>query len=200
MVGTLLLNPDNHVTAFQKHTRQNGVACVINIALTHPVYGSKCQASFSFRPIRVAVNKIVLIQVMQCFHCLCLCLYTSCTFHTIFIYFSPQDTWNEICNLICQFTLNPVIQCLLCIVSCQFSFSRHMSDVNRDGALSLEEFCTAMHLVVLRRNDIELPDHLPPSLMPYVPFANPGECFTSINTPRQSYWSGVRGDDLDYKR
>ncbi|XP_013415469.1 ralBP1-associated Eps domain-containing protein 1 isoform X5 [Lingula anatina] len=42
-----------------------------------------------------------------------------------------------------------------------------LSDVNKDGALSLEEFCTAMHLVVLRRNEIELPDSLPPSLMPY---------------------------------
>ena len=46
--------------------------------------------------------------------------------------------------------------------------------MNRDGALSLEEFCTAMHLVVLRRNEIELPDHLPPALVPYVPL-NPGE-------------------------
>ncbi|CAL1542658.1 unnamed protein product [Lymnaea stagnalis] len=42
-----------------------------------------------------------------------------------------------------------------------------LSDLNFDGALSLEEFCIAMHLVVLRRNDIELPDHLPISLMPY---------------------------------
>ncbi|PVD28547.1 hypothetical protein C0Q70_11135 [Pomacea canaliculata] len=42
-----------------------------------------------------------------------------------------------------------------------------LSDLNRDGALSMEEFCIAMHLVVLRRNDIELPDHLPASLMPY---------------------------------
>ena len=54
-------------------------------------------------------------------------------------------------------------------------FLRQLSDVNRDGALSLEEFCTAMHLVVLRRNDIDLPNSLPPSLMPYVPLSNPGE-------------------------
>lgn len=47
-----------------------------------------------------------------------------------------------------------------------------LSDLNRDGALSLEEFCIAMHLVVLRRNDIELPDHLPLSLMPYSALAN----------------------------
>ncbi|XP_048240132.1 ralBP1-associated Eps domain-containing protein 1-like isoform X4 [Haliotis rufescens] len=42
-----------------------------------------------------------------------------------------------------------------------------LSDLNRDGALSLEEFCIAMHLVVLRRNEIELPERLPLSLMPY---------------------------------
>lgn len=47
-----------------------------------------------------------------------------------------------------------------------------LSDVNRDGALSLEEFCTAMHLVVLRRNDIELPESLPPALLPYTPLIN----------------------------
>nr|CAG4643748.1 EOG090X01QX [Lepidurus arcticus] len=41
-----------------------------------------------------------------------------------------------------------------------------LSDVTRDGALSLDEFCTAMHLVVLRRNGIPLPEILPPSLIP----------------------------------
>ena len=34
---------------------------------------------------------------------------------------------------------------------------------------TLQEFCTAMHLVVLKRNQVELPTTLPPSLMPYVP-------------------------------
>eukprot|EP00106_Octopus_bimaculoides_P017172 XP_014784614.1 PREDICTED: ralBP1-associated Eps domain-containing protein 1-like isoform X4 [Octopus bimaculoides] len=47
-----------------------------------------------------------------------------------------------------------------------------LSDLNRDGALSLDEFCIAMHLVVLRRNEIELPDHLPVSLMPYSTLTN----------------------------
>lgn len=41
-----------------------------------------------------------------------------------------------------------------------------LSDVTKDGALSLEEFNVAMHLVVLRRNNIPLPDSLPPSLVP----------------------------------
>ncbi|XP_018576410.1 ralBP1-associated Eps domain-containing protein 1 [Anoplophora glabripennis] len=41
-----------------------------------------------------------------------------------------------------------------------------LADVTKDGALSLQEFNTAMHLVVLRRNHIELPDVLPPTLMP----------------------------------
>ncbi|RWS12305.1 ralBP1-associated Eps domain-containing protein 1-like protein [Dinothrombium tinctorium] len=36
-----------------------------------------------------------------------------------------------------------------------------LSDVDKDGALTCEEFCTAMHLVVLRRNNVELPDFLP---------------------------------------
>lgn len=44
-----------------------------------------------------------------------------------------------------------------------------LSDVDKDGALSIEEFCTAMHLVVLRRNNIELPETLPPCLIPKVP-------------------------------
>ena len=42
-----------------------------------------------------------------------------------------------------------------------------MSDVNHDGALSLEEFCTAMHLVVLRLNGFQLPDELPLQLQPF---------------------------------
>lgn len=39
-----------------------------------------------------------------------------------------------------------------------------LADVTRDGALSLQEFYVAMHLVVLRRNHIPLPDVLPPTL------------------------------------
>lgn len=47
-----------------------------------------------------------------------------------------------------------------------FVYDRQLADVTRDGALSLEEFFTAMHLVVLRRNNIELPETLPASLNP----------------------------------
>ena len=41
-----------------------------------------------------------------------------------------------------------------------------LSDVSKDGCLSLDEFLTAMHLVVLRRNDIALPESLPNCLRP----------------------------------
>jgi len=41
-----------------------------------------------------------------------------------------------------------------------------LSDVTKDGCLSLEEFLTAMHLVVLRRNEIPLPEELPVCLRP----------------------------------
>lgn len=41
-----------------------------------------------------------------------------------------------------------------------------LCDVTKDGALSLDEFTAAMHLVVLRRNNIPLPPILPACLMP----------------------------------
>ncbi|EDW88044.1 ralBP1-associated Eps domain-containing protein 2 isoform X1 [Drosophila yakuba] len=43
-----------------------------------------------------------------------------------------------------------------------------LCDVTRDGALSLSEFTAAMHLVVLRRNNIPLPTSLPQCLHPNV--------------------------------
>ena len=41
--------------------------------------------------------------------------------------------------------------------------------MTKDGALSFPEFCTAMHLVVLRVRSFDLPDELPPKLQPYAP-------------------------------
>lgn len=40
-----------------------------------------------------------------------------------------------------------------------------LADITRDGALSLQEFFVAMHLVVLRRNHVPLPGVLPPPLL-----------------------------------
>ncbi|XP_068210812.1 ralBP1-associated Eps domain-containing protein 1 isoform X2 [Palaemon carinicauda] len=62
-----------------------------------------------------------------------------------------------------------------------------LADVTKDGALSLEEFFTAMHLVVLRRNHIELPETLPPSLNPLMQRSESsggegGNCIASGNS------------------
>ncbi|KAI5637547.1 cytoskeletal-regulatory complex EF hand domain-containing protein [Phthorimaea operculella] len=43
-----------------------------------------------------------------------------------------------------------------------------LSDINKDGMLTLEEFSIAMHLIVLRRNNIPVPDVLPAPLVPKV--------------------------------
>uniref|UniRef100_A0A8C7VUE0 RALBP1 associated Eps domain containing 1 n=1 Tax=Oncorhynchus mykiss TaxID=8022 RepID=A0A8C7VUE0_ONCMY len=41
-----------------------------------------------------------------------------------------------------------------------------LSDFDKDGALTLDEFCAAFHLVVARKNSYDLPEKLPESLMP----------------------------------
>ena len=41
----------------------------------------------------------------------------------------------------------------------------NLSDITRDGSLSLPEFLVAMHLVVAKRNNISLPTSLPPPLL-----------------------------------
>ena len=48
---------------------------------------------------------------------------------------------------------------------CSFSL-RHLSDINKDNALNLDEFCIAMHLVVALRHGLELPSTLPAILLP----------------------------------
>ncbi len=59
-----------------------------------------------------------------------------------------------------------------------------LSDVDKDGALTLDEFCAAMHLVVLRRNNVELPNKLPLSLMPSIsPVDNP---ISSLNSSKSN--------------
>ena len=38
--------------------------------------------------------------------------------------------------------------------------------MDRDGALTFSEFCTAFHLIVARKNGYPLPESLPPTLQP----------------------------------
>lgn len=38
--------------------------------------------------------------------------------------------------------------------------------MDRDGALTFSEFCTAFHLIVARKNGYPLPEGLPPTLRP----------------------------------
>uniref|UniRef100_UPI00358FC648 ralBP1-associated Eps domain-containing protein 1-like isoform X5 n=1 Tax=Myxine glutinosa TaxID=7769 RepID=UPI00358FC648 len=41
-----------------------------------------------------------------------------------------------------------------------------LSDFDQDGALTLDEFCAAFHLVVARKNGYDLPERLPETLIP----------------------------------
>lgn len=51
-------------------------------------------------------------------------------------------------------------------------FFRELSDVDKDGALTFPEFCTAFHLIVARKNGYLLPETLPATLRPG--FVEPG--------------------------
>jgi hypothetical protein len=46
-----------------------------------------------------------------------------------------------------------------------FFNNRHLSDINKDNALDLDEFCIAMHLVVALRHGLDLPTILPDVLV-----------------------------------
>lgn len=72
-----------------------------------------------------------------------------------------------------------------------------LADITRDGALSLQEFFVAMHLVVLRRNHVPLPDVLPPPLLipllkqktgppPHVPSTTTQQPMTQKTPPNAS--------------
>ena len=42
---------------------------------------------------------------------------------------------------------------------------RRLADVNKDNALSQQEFCVAMKLVMMRRKGYEIPSSLPQALL-----------------------------------
>lgn len=76
----------------------------------------------------------------------------------------------------------------------------NLSDVNHDGALSLAEFCTAMHLVVLRVNGFELPDELPPQLQPYTPLIDLSDSTTilpAINNDQPDNWANFKDSNSE---
>jgi hypothetical protein len=74
----------------------------------------------------------------------------------------------------------------------------NLADINHDGALSLAEFCTAMHLVVLRVNGFELPDELPPQLQPYTPLIDLSDSATMLpqTTEQSENWATFRNSEL----
>ncbi|CAF1330353.1 unnamed protein product [Rotaria sp. Silwood1] len=68
----------------------------------------------------------------------------------------------------------------------------NLSDVDHDGALSLGEFCTAMHLVVLRLNGFQLPDELPQQLQPFTPLIDLSDPTTTTTTDN---WANFQSTD-----
>ena len=51
------------------------------------------------------------------------------------------------------------VGCIMCLC-----FHRRVSDIDQDNALSQDEFCIAMKLVLMRRKGIEIPTTLPEPL------------------------------------
>ncbi|KAG5674508.1 hypothetical protein PVAND_004470 [Polypedilum vanderplanki] len=99
-------------------------------------------------------------------------------------------------------TVQPVVSGLLSGVVAKVFFEksripveelRHiwqLCDVTRDGALDVAEFTAAMHLVVLRRNNIPIPSVLPTCLQPHI------LCKT-LGLPQQQQQSMVEADLLN---
>jgi hypothetical protein len=75
----------------------------------------------------------------------------------------------------------------------------NLADVNHDGTLSLAEFCTAMHLVVLRVNGFELPDELPPQLQPYTPLIDLSDSATMLpqTTEQSENWANFKNTNSE---
>lgn len=51
----------------------------------------------------------------------------------------------------------------VCVYACMY-VCRRLSDRDQDNALSQEEFCIAMKLVLMRRKGVAIPSSLPESL------------------------------------
>jgi len=68
--------------------------------------------------------------------------------------------------------------------------------VTKDGALSFAEFCTAMHLVVLRVRNFELPNELPEKLQPYAPLID----FNNEATPVSKFSKNQNEDSIVRKK
>uniref|UniRef100_A0A674MRI8 RALBP1 associated Eps domain containing 1 n=1 Tax=Takifugu rubripes TaxID=31033 RepID=A0A674MRI8_TAKRU len=67
-----------------------------------------------------------------------------------------------------------------------------LSDFDKDGALTLDEFCAAFHLVVARKNGYDLPEKLPESLMPKLI-----DLDDSADIPEQSAEVGYSGSPVE---
>ncbi|KAF4071031.1 hypothetical protein AMELA_G00280300 [Ameiurus melas] len=67
-----------------------------------------------------------------------------------------------------------------------------LSDFDKDGALTLDEFCAAFHLVVARKNGYDLPEKLPESLMPkLIDLDDSAGMKNRRETQEMCNWSGV---------
>ena len=79
----------------------------------------------------------------------------------------------------------------VCVRVC-VCLSRELSDVDRDGALTFSEFCTAFHLIVARKNGYALPETLPPTLHPPGGLDLAGGTLDPHGTPEVSHPSSDR--------